>query len=144
MPRLDAERIALWRQFCQTSAALQRRVDQLLVEEHELPLAWFDVLTAVRDAGGSMRVHQLCEVLDEVPSSLSRRLTRMEDEGYLRRAYTPQPDDRRAVTVSLTATGRSTWRDANISYRRLVQEHFARRLTETDIGALQRVWSKLS
>ncbi|MDO9175285.1 MAG: winged helix DNA-binding protein, partial [Actinomycetota bacterium] len=85
-----------------------------------------------------------CEVLDEVPSSLSRRLTRMEDEGYLRRTYTPQPDDRRAVTVSLTADGRTTWRDANLSYRRLVQEHFARRLTETDIGALQRVWSKLS
>ncbi|MGB8859295.1 MAG: MarR family transcriptional regulator [Ilumatobacteraceae bacterium] len=143
MPRLDAERIALWRQFCGVSAMLQRRVDLTLTEEHDLPLTWFDALTDIRAAGGSMRVHELCEALGEVPSSLSRRLDRMEDAGYVRRKHTPQPDDRRAVTVSLTADGRASWRDANITYRRLVQEHFATRLTETDIAALQRVFSKL-
>jgi len=144
MPRLDAERIALWRQFCTVSIALQRRVDLTLVDEHDLPLAWFEVLAAVRDAGGSMRVHELCEALDEVPSSLSRRLGRMEDDDLLQRVYSPQPDDRRAVTVSLTPEGRSLWRDANITFRRIVQEHFAKRLTDTDIGALQRVFGKLS
>jgi len=144
MPRLDAERIALWRQFCTISSALQRTLDQVLVEEHDLPLTWFDALTAIRNAGGSMRVHELYEVLDEVPSSLSRRLDRLEEEGYVRRKHTPQPDDRRAVTVSLTADGRGEWRDANITYRRLVQEHFAKRLTDTDIAALQRVFGKLA
>ena len=144
MPRLDAERIALWRQFCTISSALQRRLDQVLVEEHDLPLTWFDALTAIRNAGGSIRVHELYEVLDEVPSSLSRRLDRLEEEGYVRRKHTPQPDDRRAVTVSLTVDGRGEWRDANITYRRLVQEHFAKRLTDTDIAALQRVFGKLA
>lgn len=144
MPRLDAERIALWRQFCTISTALQRRLDQVLTEEHGVPMPWFEVLTAIRDAGGSMRVHELCAVLDEVPSSLSRRLDRMEEDGFVRRTRTPQPDDRRAVTISLTADGRGVWRDANITYRRMVQEHFAKRLTDTDIAALQRVWSKLT
>lgn len=143
MPRLDAERIALWRQFCTISAALQRQLDAALTEEHDLPLAWYDALTEVRAAGGTMRVHELCKVLDEVPSSFSRRLDRLEAEGFVRRQYSPQPDDRRAVTVSLTAEGRGVWRDANITYRRLVQEHFAKRLTDTDIAALQRVWGKL-
>ena len=32
MPRLDAERIGLWRQFCGVSAMLQRRVDQTLID----------------------------------------------------------------------------------------------------------------
>ena len=45
--------------------------------------------------------------------------------------------------MSLTADGRAAWRDANITYRRLVQQLFAQRLTDTDIAALQRVWSKL-
>ena len=144
MPRLDAERIALWRQFCQVSTALQRTLELQLIEEHELSLAWFDALTAIRAAGGAMRVHELCEVLEEIPSSLSRRLDRMEDDGLVRRKRTPQPDDRRAVTVSLTADGRAVWRDANITYRRLVQEHFAKRLTDTDLAALQRVFGKLS
>ena len=143
MPRLDAERIGLWRQFCGVSAMLQRRVDQTLIDEHGLPLTWFDALTDIRAAGGSMRVHELCEVLGEVPSSLSRRLDRMEEAGFVRRKHTPQPDDRRAVTVSPTADGRTEWRDANTTYRRLVQEHFAKRLTDTDIAALQRVFSKL-
>jgi DNA-binding MarR family transcriptional regulator len=143
MPRLDAERIALWRQFCDVSTSLQRHLDQALMEEHELSLAWFDALTAIRAAGGTVRVHELCESLGDVPSSLSRRLDRLEANGLVRRRRTPLPEDRRAVTVSLSADGRAAWRDANISYRRLVQEHFARRLTDTDIAALQRVWTKL-
>lgn len=143
MPRLDAERIALWRQYGIVATRLQRVVDQELVDEHGLPLAWFEALTVVRTAGGSMRVHELCEALDEVPSSLSRRLGRMEEDGLLRRRHTPLPDDRRAVTVTITAEGKRRWRDANTTYRRLVQQHFARRLTDTDIAALQRVWSKL-
>ncbi len=143
MPRLDAERIALWREFCRSSVALRRRVDQQLTDEHDLPLAWFECLTAIRDAGGVTRVHALCEALEELPSSLSRRLDRLEEQGLVRRKHTPQPDDRRAVTVSLTAAGRGAWRDANITFRRMVQQHFALRLTETDIGALQRVFAKL-
>jgi DNA-binding MarR family transcriptional regulator len=143
MPRLDAERIALWRQLCTSSIALQRRVDEQLVEEHGLPLAWFDCLTAIRAADGTMRIHELCEALDEIPSSLSRRLDRMEDDGFVRRKRTPLPDDRRAVTVTITKAGRETWRDANITYRRMVQQQFAQHLTETDIGALQRVFGKL-
>lgn len=144
MPRLDAERITLWRQFCQVSAALQRALDLQLTDEHGLSLAWFDALGAIRAAGGSMRVHELCAELGEVPSSLSRRLDRMEDDGLVGRQHTPQPDDRRAVTVTLTAEGRGLWRDANITYRRFVQEHFARRLTDTDLGALQRIFGKLA
>lgn len=142
MPRLDAERIQLWRRLCMSSTALQRRVDAQLQEEHFLSLAWFECLAAIRDAGGTMRVHELSERLDELPSSLSRRLDRLEEEGYVRRKHTPKPD-RRAVTVTLTAAGRAVWRDANITYRRMVQQHFAQHLTDTDIAALQRVIGKL-
>ena len=143
MPRLDAERIELWRQFCTSSTALQRRLDLQLMEEHHLPLAWFECLGAIRAAGGEMRVHALCEALDEVPSSLSRRLDRMEDDGMVRRVQPKARDDRRAVLVAITNHGRTAWRDANITFRRMVQQHFAQRLTDTDIAALQRVFSKL-
>ncbi len=53
------------------------------------------------------------------------------------------PEDRRAVTISLTREGRNVWRDATTTYRGVVQTHFARHLTETDILSLQRVWAKL-
>lgn len=143
MPRLDAERIALWRQLCTSATVLQREIDQQLTDDHDLPLAWFECMTAIREAGGTTRVHELCEALDEVPSSLSRRLDRLEEEGMVRRKRTPLPDDRRAVSVTLTAAGRGAWRDANITFRRTVQHHFAQHLTDSDIAALQRVLGKL-
>lgn len=143
MPRLDAERIDLWRRLCVISTKLQRLLDQQLNELHSVPLAWYDVLTVVRDAGGSIRVRELCEALDEIPSSLSRRLDRMEEDDLIERRSAPRPNDRRAVEVLVTTEGRYAWRDANITYRRLVQQHFASSLTDTDIAALQRLWSKL-
>ena len=100
-------------------------------------------MSALQRAGGAMRVSRLCSELDEVPSSLSRRLDRMEGEGFVEREATPEPTDRRAVTVTLTREGRSLWRDASVIYRRGVQKHFAQVVTDSDIVALQRLLSKL-
>lgn len=143
MPRLDAGRVATWRAFGVVSADMQRKVEAGLVEDYNLPLAWFEILASLQASGGSMRVGELCDVLHELPSSLSRRLDRLEEEGFVNRAATPVPDDRRAVTVSLTRDGRAEWRDANITYRRMVQQHFASVLSDTDVAALQRIFSKL-
>ncbi|MEN9822073.1 MAG: hypothetical protein RLZ04_499 [Actinomycetota bacterium] len=143
MPRLDAERIALWRQFCVAGDVLRRRIDQEISDEHGISLVWYDCLTALRDGGGTMRVSELCRALHEVPSSFSRRLDRMEDDGLLERRDPPRDADRRAVTVTMTSEGRAVWRDANVTYRRLVQQHFAVALTDTDIAALQRFLGKV-
>ena len=102
MPRLDAGRVAAWRAFGVVAAEMQRKVEAGLVDDYDLPLSWFEILAALQAAGGAMRVGELCEALHELPSSLSRRLDRLEDEGFVSRAATPMPDDRRAVTVSLT------------------------------------------
>ncbi len=144
MPRLDAERINLWRSLDRTVTSVERRLDDDLTETFELPLAWFEVMAALQRSGGSLRVSQLCVELGEIASSLSRRLDRMEDEGYVERRATPEPGDRRAVLVTLTRVGRSLWRDANVIYRRGVQRYFAQVVTESDIQALQRLLSKLT
>jgi DNA-binding MarR family transcriptional regulator len=143
MPRLDAERIDLLRSLCITTTSITRQIDADLVEEYDISLAWFDVMTALQRAGGSLRVSELRALLDEVPSSLSRRLDRMEEAGHVERESTPSPTDRRSVTVHLTRDGRSFWRDANVIYRRAVQRHFAMVVTDSDIHALQRLLSKL-
>lgn len=143
MPRLDAGRVATWRAFGVVSTEMQRKVEAGLIDDYDLPLSWFEILAALQAAGGAMRVGELCEVLHELPSSLSRRLDRLEDEGFVSRTPTPMPDDRRAVTVSLTREGRAEWRDANITYRRMVQQHFANVLSDTDVAALQRIFGKL-
>jgi DNA-binding MarR family transcriptional regulator len=143
MPRLDAGRVATWRALGAVAAEMHRKVEAGLIDDYDLPLTWFEILAALQAAGGSMRVGELSEVLHELPSSLSRRLDRLEEEGFVSRAATPTLDDRRAVTVSLTRDGRAEWRDANVTYRRMVQQHFANVLTDTDIAALQRIFGKL-
>jgi DNA-binding MarR family transcriptional regulator len=143
MPRLDAERIDLFRSFCQTTTAIMRQIDADLMAEYDVSLAWFDVMSALRRSGGSLRVSELCTLLGEIPSSLSRRLDRMEQAGLVERESSPSPADRRAVAVHLTREGRLFWRDANVIYRRSVQRHFASVVTESDVTALQRLLSKL-
>ncbi len=143
MPRLDAGRVAAWRTFGVVAAEVQRKVEAGLVDDYDLPLSWFEVLAALQASGGSLRVGELCETLRDLPSSLSRRLDRLEEEGFVIRTATATPDDKRAVTVTLTRDGRAEWRDANVTYRRMVQQHFANVLSDTDIAALQRIFSKL-
>ncbi|MEX0848306.1 MAG: MarR family transcriptional regulator [Ilumatobacteraceae bacterium] len=143
MPRLDAERIGLLRRLSATTESINRRIDADLVDEFDLPLAWFEVMAALARHGGSMRVSELCTDLDEIASSLSRRLDRMEEQQLVEREATPTATDRRAVTVTLTKDGRSFWRDANVVYRRAVQRHFAQVVTDSDINALHRLLTKL-
>ena len=123
---------------------MNRQIDADLMEEYDTPLAWFEVMAALQRAGGVLRVNELCAELDEHPSSLSRRLDRMEASGYVEREVPSSSADRRAVTVTLTREGRLLWRDANVIYRRAVQRHFAQVVTESDLVALQRVLSKLA
>src|SRR6266508_6712486 len=96
-----------------------------LADEHGISLRRFEVLAALRDAGGAMRVNQLCADLGEIASSLSRRLDRLEDDGLVMRQAAPAEQDGRAVTVTITREGRLVWRDANITFRRMLQRHFA-------------------
>ena len=60
MPRLDAERIELWRALCRTTADLQRRIDAELLDETGLPLGWFEVLAALQQGNGSLRANSFC------------------------------------------------------------------------------------
>ena len=110
-----------------------------------MPLAWFDVLATLQRAGGSMRVGELCGELG-------------------RGAVEPQPPPRPPRTGRLGAAppgaepgGRACrsrcrsrrrvarcWRDANVTYRRMVQQVFASKLTDTDIAAITRVLGKVN
>ena len=144
MPRLDAERLTLWRDWRRAATHAERAVDEALTASDEIPLAWFDVLASLQRAGGSMRVGELCGEVGAVPSSLSRRIDRLEQVGWVLRRPAPNREDGRAVEVSLTKEGREVWRDANVTYRRMVQQVFASKLTDTDIAAITRVLGKVN
>ena len=48
MARLDASRVAAWRELQSIGAAVERRIDEVLMAEWQVPLGWFDVLAALQ------------------------------------------------------------------------------------------------
>lgn len=143
MPRLDAERTALWRAFRTAGDLIARRVEQELAWEFDLTLPQFELLTVLAKSSRPLRVRDVTAQLSAVPSSLSRRIDALIDRGYVRRLEAPTALDARAVEVHLTREGRLVWRDANVAYRRAVQREFAAHLTDTDVAALWRVLGKV-
>ena len=139
MARLDATRVAAWRELQSVTAAIERRIDDALVAEWDVSLGWFDVLSGLQRLGGSARPSDLAEQLRLVRSSLSRRLDRLEEEGWVQRTRSTGLDDQRAVVVELTRRGRTLWREMNVTYRRAVQAHFAAMLGDDDVADLGRV-----
>ena len=117
--------MAAWRELQSVAAALERTIDEELTAEWEVPLGWFDVLAGLQRLGGSARPSDLADELRLVRSSLSRRLDRLEEEGWVSRRRPSDADDHRAVVVELTRRGRTLWREMNVTYRRAVQTHVA-------------------
>jgi len=142
--RLDASRIAAWRELQSVTAELERRIDEALVAEWDVPLGWFDVLSGLQRLGGSARPSDLAEELRLVRSSLSRRLDRLEEEGWVQRTRPSGLDDQRAVVVVLTRRGRTLWREMNITYRRAVQAHVSSLLADGDVNDLRRILATIA
>jgi DNA-binding MarR family transcriptional regulator len=77
------------------------------------------------------------------PSSLSRRLDRLQEEGWIARHRDVPGADLRAVEIELTRTGRRVWREMSVSYRRALQAQFAIHLDDDDIADIRRVLDTL-
>jgi len=136
MPRLDATRVRAWRDLQAIVPEIERGIDDDLRAEWAVPLGWFDVLATLRELDGRARPQDVASVMRIPPSSLSRRLDRLEEEGWVRRHRGVDPDDHRAVEVELTKRGRALWREMNVSYRRSVQARFAVALDDREVAAI--------
>lgn len=142
MPRLDAARLAAWRDLQRVVLEINRMIDDDLQREWAVPLASFEVLAALRELDGRARPQDVAVWMRIPASSLSRRLDRLEEEGWVQRHREVDPEDHRAVEVELTRRGRALWREMNLSYRRAVQRRFAGVLDDQSIesvGGVSRV-----
>ena len=126
----------MWRDVQSIVGDIERRIDDDLRREWAVPLGSFEVLAALRDLGGRARPLAIAEHLRIPPSSLTRRLDRLAEEGWIERHRDVDPADHRAIEVELTPRGRTLWREMNLSYRRAVNERFAGRLTDDQVAAL--------
>jgi len=143
MARLDSSRIAAWRGLQALVGQIERGLDEELRADWDIPLGWFGVLASLQRLGGRARPLDVAADLRLPPSSLSRRLDRLQEEGWIARHREVPGADLRAVEVELTRTGRRLWREMNVSYRRAIQAQFAIHLDDDDITDIARVLDTL-
>jgi len=144
MPRLDNVRVGTWRGMQALVAQLERGIDEELRADWDITIGWFDVLTSLQRLGGTARPLDVANDLRLPASSISRRLDRLEEEGWIARHRKIDDADKRAVDIELTKSGRRLWREMNVSYRRAVQSLFATHLDDDEIDALRHVLDLLA
>lgn len=139
MPRLDNVRVGAWRGMQALVAQLERGIDEELRADWDISIGWFDVLTSLQRLGGVARPLDVANDLRLPASSISRRLDRLEEEGWIARHRHEGDTDKRAVDIELTKSGRRLWREMNVSYRRAVQALFATHLDDGHIDDLREI-----
>src|SRR5262245_17727611 len=93
------------------SRRLHREMDETL-DDFGLNMGEWKVLGILWRAGEPHRASPgaLAKIEELSTGAMTNRLDRLEEAGHVRRL--PDPDDRRAVQVELTAEGKRTWEEA--------------------------------
>lgn len=139
----DPDRLEVWRSFLTAYAALDKMLSHALEEDEDLQRPWFEIMDALATSEeGSLRFNELAEKVMANPSSLSRQLDKLEERSFVAREKSIL-DDGRAIVVVLTPRGHDAWKEASLTYYRIVRRVFTNTLTETDVVALHRVFSKV-
>ena len=138
MPEIDDEQLAIWRSFLNAHARVTRAIGRDLAEAGLPDLAWYDLLwTLYRQPGRSLRVKELADEVVLSPTAMSRFVDRVEAAGCVRRQ--PDPDDRRALQVTLTDEGVALLRKMWPVYARGIEEHFAAHVEGSLRETLERI-----
>ncbi len=127
MAPIDDETLGAWRAFLTAHAHITRRVSADLAAAGLPDLGWYDLLWALyRSPGRSLRVKELAHEVVLSPTAMSRFVDRVEAAGCVRRE--PDPQDRRALQVTITDAGVDLIRRMWPVYERGIERHFAEHL----------------
>jgi DNA-binding MarR family transcriptional regulator len=131
-----------WSSLLRAHATLMRRLETDLERATGLPLADFDVLAQLADAGGELRMTELADRALISRSGMTRRVRRLVAEGLVRRANTAA--DARGVVVSLTDAGVARLTETAPVHLRGVSELFVAQLDDQELAVLKSALDKVT
>ena len=113
-----------------------------LLDQHDLPLIWFDLLNRLREAPEQrMRMNDLKDASLFTKSGITRLIDRIEAAGFVTRVRSSL--DRRGVFVAITRAGsdkiNQVWPDHVAS----VWKHYGRHLDAEDLDAIETASRKI-
>jgi len=133
--------LGAWDSFLRAHATLMRRLDTDLEGETGLPLADFDVLAQLAAGHGELRMTELADRALISRSGMSRRVARLVEEGFVRRAKADT--DGRGIVVAITDMGIARLAETAPVHLRGVSNLFAERLDDQELALLERALSKV-
>jgi DNA-binding MarR family transcriptional regulator len=131
-----------WDAFLRAHATLMRRLDLDLAQSTGLTLGDFDVLAQLARAGGELRMTDLAARVLLSRSGMTRRVTRLVEEGLVRRANAD--GDARGVVVALTDAGVARLTDTAPVHLRGVSELFVAELDDQELAVLTNALKKVT
>ena len=140
--KLQPETLAAWRGLLFTHAAVVRALEMDMLEQHDLPIAWFDILGRLNRSGdGRLRMHELEMASLYTRSGLTRLADRLEEAGLVRRERSAE--DRRGVYLAITEAGIAKIDEVWDDHQRGIQKYFGRHLDASDAAAIRRATEKV-
>ncbi len=124
-----------WQTFFETYASIYVALEQRLEREHGLSLRRIDVLLHLSGAPAGLLMGDLARRVVISKSGLTGLVARMERDGLLTRI--PLEENRRAIAVALTPTGRSLFAEAWRSHEEHVAELFLVHLRPAERAAIE-------
>lgn len=117
-------------------------MDQDLRDKADMDLLTYTTLSHTYLAGpAGIRMKDLATNATLSTSGLTSLVDRLEKRGLLER--TPDPEDRRATRIVLTAEGFEQGRKAAHVHVESIEEHFAARLTEAEATIIAKILERI-
>ena len=125
-----------WRGLLFAHARVVEALEADMLEQHDLPITWFDLLSRLKQAPGRrLRMHQLEEASVFTRSGITRLADRLEEAGLVRRERSDE--DRRGVYVAITQAGIDKIDEVWPDHMASIQRHFGQFLDVEDAQALE-------
>lgn len=138
MHRLNERELSVWRYFLKAHAKVIEQIERELSENKRVPLTTYDVLIALFEAPEKkLRLKDLTNRMVLTKSGLTRRLDRLEKEGFIRREQ--NETDKRSTFAVLTKTGEQELRRAWPVYARGIKQYFTSRMTHEEQWIVEKV-----
>jgi DNA-binding MarR family transcriptional regulator len=127
--------LSAWRGVLNTHASLVGRIEEELAGSGFPPLAWYDVLWALRRAPGRRaRMAELARNLTLSRGGMTKLVDRLETAGLLQRE--PAEHDGRGLYATLTPAGDQMLRRMWPVYSRVLRETFARAMSAEEAATV--------
>jgi DNA-binding MarR family transcriptional regulator len=130
-----------WHSLLRAHATLMRQLEMDLEKETGLALADFDVLAQLSLAGGQLRMTELAARALISRSGMTRRVSRLVDQGLIRRGTADA--DGRGIVVALTDAGLARLTETAPVHLRGVSELFVSQLDDQELNALKTALDKV-